>query len=299
MGKTKHKENHIKMISLKMDSEFDIHSLYDDFSVNIDIQIPEYKAFKNYFRSDFFQLILFKSGKANFSHNLIDYQVTKNDFFTFAPFDIKRINSFDSSIHSIIVFTADFLEKSGVTKIASEVLNYFTSQYSPLWKLESKDADLLNTRFLELAHNHNNVEQHVYGKELLYLSFTIFLYELAAMGNKYAESVNRQPSRKESIVINFTNLLKSHFKTQRSLSFYASKLHITPKYLTVTLKEITGKSAGEIIDSFVIQEARMLLDNRTLSIAQVAEELNFSDQSFFGKFFKRLTGFSPSDYRKL
>lgn len=295
MVNKKHKENHIKMNSL----EFGLHSLHDGFAVNIDVEMPQHEALSYYFRSDFFQFMLVKSGKADLCLNLIDYNVTENDFFTCTPFDIKKVNNFDHNIHSIIFFTADFLEKSGVTKIALEVLNYFTSQYSPHWKLESKDADLLNFRMMDIAHHHNNVPYHIYGKELLYLSFTAFLYELAAMGNKYAVSINRQASRKESIVLNFTALVKVHFKTQRNLSFYASLLHITPKYLTVTSKEITGKSAGEIIEGFVIQEARMLLDNRTLSIAQIAEELQFSDQSFFGKFFKRLTGFSPSEYRKL
>ena len=73
----------------------------------------------------------------------------------------------------------------------------------------------------------------------------------------------------------------------------------TSKYLTTTINEITGKSTGKIIEIFVVQEAHMLLDNPTLSIAQISDELNFSHQSFFGKFFKRLTGFSPSAYRKI
>jgi AraC family transcriptional regulator, transcriptional activator of pobA len=64
------------------------------------------------------------------------------------------------------------------------------------------------------------------------------------------------------------------------------------------VKEITGKTAGEIINDFVLLEAKMLLDNPSLSIAEIADELQFSDQSFFGKYFKRLTGMSPKEYRQ-
>ena len=149
-----------------------------------------------------------------------------------------------------------------------------------------------------MEQRHNNIFSNKYGKELLYLSFNIFLYELALIGNKYAQTA-KHISRKENLVINFTSLVKIHFKKERSLSFYASLLNITSKYLTTAVKEITGKSAGKIVDGFVVQEARMLLENPDLTVSQISEELNFSDQSFFGKFFKRNTGFSPSEYRRI
>jgi AraC family transcriptional activator of pobA len=151
----------------------------------------------------------------------------------------------------------------------------------------------------ELAEKQENLTSHLFGKELLYLSFTSFVYEIAALGQKYAQAFNKNVSRKENLVISFTALVVANFKKERSLQFYASELNITAKYLTETLKEITGKTAGEIVESFVIQEAKMLLNNPDLSIAEIAEELNFSDQSFFGKFFKRCSGVSPKNYRLL
>lgn len=299
MEKGKKIKNYLKMDSLKMDSKLGIHSLHDGFSVNLDVQIKGYDAFSKHFRSDFFQLILFKAGQANLSLNLIDYQVEKNSFILCTPFDIKRVNSFNISEHSVIVFTSDFLEKSGLLKNSSEVLQYFTSQYSPQWKLDDADSHLLDNLMKDVAYRHDNVPNHRYGKELLYLSFSTFLYELAAIGDKYSQSITKQTSRKENTVLQFTSLVKIRFKSQRGLDFYASLLHITPKYLTTTVKEVTGKSASKIIESFVVQEAQMLLENQMLSVAQIADELNFSNQSFFGKFFKRLTGSSPSDYRKI
>jgi AraC-like DNA-binding protein len=90
---------------------------------------------------------------------------------------------------------------------------------------------------------------------------------------------------------------KSNSESQRNVNTYAEQLSITPKYLTETVKEITGKTAGEIIDDFVLLEAKLLLDNPALSIAEIADELHFSDQSFFGKYFKRHAGVSPKEYR--
>ncbi len=89
------------------------------------------------------------------------------------------------------------------------------------------------------------------------------------------------------------------FNEQRNVQYYANELNVNPKYLTQTVKEVSGKSAGELIDDFVIQEAKLLLTDSSLSISEVGDILHFSDQSFFGKFFKRHTGFSPSEFRKV
>jgi YesN/AraC family two-component response regulator len=73
---------------------------------------------------------------------------------------------------------------------------------------------------------------------------------------------------------------------------------VTPKYLSQTVKEVSGKTAGEFIDEMVMMEAKVLLSDLSLSVAQVSEELFFSDQFFFSKFFKNHAGITPSAYRK-
>jgi AraC-like DNA-binding protein len=92
-------------------------------------------------------------------------------------------------------------------------------------------------------------------------------------------------------------MLSSHFKEERGVQFYADALFITPKHLSKTLKEITNKTCSELIDEMVITEARILLQNMGQSVASVAEQLHFSDQFFFSKFFKRHTGINPSQYK--
>jgi AraC-like DNA-binding protein len=88
-----------------------------------------------------------------------------------------------------------------------------------------------------------------------------------------------------------------YVKEQRSVKYYADQLAITPKYLTEVVNEVTGKSAGELIDEKVVQEVKFLLNNSHYTIGQIADALHFSDQSFLRKFFKRISGVSPSEYR--
>ena len=92
-------------------------------------------------------------------------------------------------------------------------------------------------------------------------------------------------------------LLGEHYKEQRAVGFYARELCITPKYLTTVIKRVSGRSASEWIDSYVILEAKTLLKYSDMSIQEIAYYLNFPNQSFFGSYFKRNAGLSPSRYK--
>jgi len=108
----------------------------------------------------------------------------------------------------------------------------------------------------------------------------------------------RKRSHNEIIAEKFLNLVQSHYKEERSLEFYADKLCLTRKYISKVIKETSGKTANDIIDEHVALEAKALLKSTNMTIEQISDELNFPSQSFFGKYFKRVTGMSPSDYKK-
>jgi AraC-like DNA-binding protein len=95
----------------------------------------------------------------------------------------------------------------------------------------------------------------------------------------------------------FLYLVQENFREHRFLDFYAKKLEITAKHLSRTVKNQTGYTAVEWIERYVILEAKVLLKSSNLNIQQISDELNFPSQSFFGKYFKKLTGLSPKEYR--
>ena len=85
---------------------------------------------------------------------------------------------------------------------------------------------------------------------------------------------------------------------ERNVRFYARRLNITPKYLSTVSKDVSGKTAARWIDEAVILEAKSLLRYSGMSIQEIAYHLNFSTQSFFGKYFKQHTGYSPSRFKR-
>ena len=105
-------------------------------------------------------------------------------------------------------------------------------------------------------------------------------------------------TRRQEYVREFMKLVHLNHTRERSVSFYADKLLITPKYLSLIIKEATGRSAAKWIDEYVLMEAKNMLRFSGKNIQQIAYTLNFPTQSSFGKYFKHMTGMSPSEFQK-
>jgi len=250
------------------------------------------------FRSDFFAVMVVTGGEIEVAFNLRHYTCRKNDVVVAPPNAIKQLVKVSpDAVGMFVSFTINFLSQAGMPKHDHDLMNYFTSQGRPVWSLPADDAKALRKMIGDILNRCRAVQTRPFGKEQLYHTFFVFMYEMAAQSQKHAPATIAQMSRKEALVIRFAELVSLHVHQHRAVQHYAQLLHVTPKYLTETVKEISGRSAGEIIDEFVILECKLLLDDPQHSIAQVAAQLNFSDQSFFGKFFKRHTGISPKKYR--
>jgi AraC-type DNA-binding domain-containing proteins len=129
--------------------------------------------------------------------------------------------------------------------------------------------------------------------------FMAIIYLLADVIYTAGESSNQiRNKRKEEITVHFLQLIADHYKTQRDLAFYADLLHISIKYLSISVKEITKESPSEIISNWLITEARAQLIISTKTINQISQEFNFSDQYAFSKFFKKHVGITPKLFRE-
>src|SRR5690606_8405599 len=102
---------------------------------------------------------------------------------------------------------------------------------------------------------------------------------------------------KTVVVDRFFHLLLNSFKSGHTVNYYAARLYVTPEVLNKSVKEVCGQSARKLINSFLIQEAKWLLKDYSLTINDISDELGFSSLSIFSKFFKKNTGYSPFTFR--
>jgi len=125
----------------------------------------------------------------------------------------------------------------------------------------------------------------------------LYLFHLLR-GKESNISISEGSIYNHTLLRNFLNLIELNYKNLRLPKDYASLLYITPNHLNALCKELLGESAGELIRKRIILEAKRLLVIKDYSIAEVAYELNFNDNSYFTKFFKKIEGMTPEDFRK-
>lgn len=121
----------------------------------------------------------------------------------------------------------------------------------------------------------------------------ILIYEIDGIQKEKIASEVQNPLYEK-----FKELLFKDFMNFRTVQHYADELNVSRKYLSEVIKKHSGKTASDWISEMVILEAKVLLQNKKMSINQISDLLHFSDQSIFGRFFKNYEGISPLEYRK-
>ena len=142
------------------------------------------------------------------------------------------------------------------------------------------------------------LKDNPFRKEITQGLLLALFYEIYNIYQGHVVQERIPKSRKEDLFERFIRAVSESYKEERSVSYYADKMFLTAKHLSTVVKEISGKTAGEWIDSLVVLEAKALLKSSEMSIQEIADELHFANQSFFGKYFKHHTGMSPKEYRR-
>lgn len=173
--------------------------------------------------------------------------------------------------------------------------NFLSVRNKPVVSLTDKQLDAMLT-YCKMVQNVIKVTDNPNRMEIIRHLTIAFFYGLGYYFYKLPDGVKE--TRSEVLMRNFLKQVQAFHKQERKVEFYADRLCLSPKYLSQTIKSCSGKTAGEWIDEYVALEAKALLRSTNMTIQQIGDELNFPSQSFFGKYFKRLTGMSPKAYRE-
>ena len=195
-----------------------------------------------------------------------------------------------------LFFTRDFLLANHISPSLLDAFHYLSEQVGFAIHLNEKEAAVL-LQLYEILLEKRTEDNSVYHVEIIRTLFFTFLYEAAAIYKKNAGDVPHNISRYKDLHHKFSELLVKHDKQEHHLKFYADALFITPKYLIHAIRNACGKTPGVLIDEAIVAEAKLLLRDNNLRIADIAAELRFSEQAAFSKFFKKHTGISPSAFR--
>ncbi len=241
-------------------------------------------------------IILCTGGRKELQINFADYTLTPGSLAFIYPNSMWRplatSSDFEAHYFSIQGTSAKewnaFIDLDTVFSLSSYIAKHPHTQLS-------LDETQVMTQYLNLLKSRYEANAQAIIIRFILSAFTLELNRIFTAREKSDRS---KISRQEDILWKFLTLLKQYHKEERTVNFYADKMCISPKHLSSVIKQMSHKTAHEIIADFVTMTAKRLLKTTTMSIQEISDELNFANQSFFGKFFKQNTGQSPSAYRR-
>lgn len=244
---------------------------------------------------DSYAALVMMTGEATLSIDLKEYRIGPNKLVFFNPGSVIETNqSTDDATAYIIAFSSAFVHDIEID-ISTSLPVFMRIGRAPVFPVTQRDVDEIRQIF-QLIKTMIRSDKTRHRQEIIRSLFTTAFYVIVELNDR-DRSIPSKHGRSEIIFEEFMTLIQQHFKTERGVKFYAKQLGISPKYLSCVVKTVSGKTAAVWIDETVIREAKTMLKYSGLSIQEIADDLHFSTQSFFGKYFKQHTGTSPSRYK--
>ena len=271
-----------------------------DGCILADINEPSIKTLTGRpFRLEVYSLILCTAGECVINIGEKEYRITSGELFLATPmFRISIRHDRAFSAKGLFLCTS-YLNRYILPMLCFPSLLMHIAQH-PVCKMDSEQYTQILAMMQSIRWVADNSKCSKFNNEAIHNGIAMFLYVIGDCLQRAASSQEMQSTplgRREEYCFRFIDLLVKLPKISRRVDFYADELCLTPKYLTMLVREATGKSVRGWIDDFIISNAQFLLRHSDMSIQQIAFELNFPNQSFFGTFFKKHTGYAPSEYR--
>lgn len=238
-------------------------------------------------------------GRMQFQSNLQEFELRANDVLILQKGAIGEYEGMDEGTQiAVIAFSPEYFQNSLPLDATMSLQRHLYA--SPIHHLtpEAMEESMTIYRLMKakVAETDNPFRKGALLGYTQVLTYNSYKYLLRCESE--SQQSGQKSSRQQELYTQFIHEVQKNFTKERSISYYADVLCVTPKYLSQVIHNVSGRFASDWITDFVILEAKALLKSRQYTVQQVADMLNFSNQSFFGKYFKEKVGCSPSKYQK-
>lgn len=240
------------------------------------------------------RLIVVRKGTASVRINLLPYEINSGDFVFVSEGSTVEIASFSDSLQGTgILFTKEILHIA----MNGHLPESFDGRLRDFKIRLSAEEQTLAEQIIAMIYDQINQPGHNHKVTASLLASLAWHID----GIRHRNAVSRQESqnRKQKLFIDFLQLVDRYVATERNLDFYAQRLCLSVRYMSTIIKEVSGQGAKEWIDRSLITAVKIDLKYTDKQIAQISFEKGFPNVSFFCKYFKRLTGQTPTEYRNM
>lgn len=256
----------------------------------------QHEHLQNPHRHSFYHLVFFTNGSGQQQIDFKNFEVKPNLIYFMVPGQVHSWNLIGEPDGYLINFSTSYFSSFLLNQEYLQQFNFFSGnpedQISYLDQKTSVKISLIFEEILKEGENQNLINDDFVRIALLRL-FTEVARATDGPKNQTLSTYSHTP------IGNFKQLIEENYTSLKLPKQYAALLYITPNHLNAICNDSLGVSAGKLIRDRIILEAKRLLINVDLRVAEIAEKLNFEDQSYFVKFFKRYEGVTPDKFRKL
>lgn len=243
-------------------------------------------------------IIICVAGKMSVNIDSRKYTIQTNDILLCAP---------NTELNDCMI-SSDF--KVGIIGIKSKMLFGSMHMENDFWKKEphlkenpvicvEKDRLELFRTYFTLLKLRGQTNQREFEKEIMVSLTRALIYEIISEVKTSSNQPDREVNQQKDVLFKrFMMLLSSTQVKPRTVAWYGEKLYVTPKYLSTVCRRVSGKTAFEWINEYIMADISRMLKNSDKSIKEIANNLGFPNIAFFGKYVKSHTGYNPTDYRK-
>lgn len=240
-------------------------------------------------------LFFCRKGEGRVSIDLKEYEVIENTLIFLMPGSIVSCSYRSEDLEFSFAICSDELFQEAAFRFEYAFFEYIKN--NPCMQFFENDI----SGFYGLIRATNSIyddKEHVFRVPIFKNILQCFLMEIYDKSfQRFSNVPLKSSNRKEALFKHFLQLVHEHYIDEREVAFYADKLCITSRYLSAVVNSVSRHTPKEFIDRFVILEIKALLQSTDLSMQEIANQLHFPDQSFFGRYFKKHTGVMPSRYR--
>ncbi len=281
----------LKKVLIESDEQDHVVIVYNNMAYVDNLRITK---FLDIARVDMWAFVLCTSGSCRFSLNFTNYTMERGMVLIYQPSQVFKISHLSDDCGGKILFVGSEMIDESLARIADMFNFLLYVKENPCTTLtESQYNLLLSYEQIILLKKDNIFHKEISNNLLMALFFEVL--------NMYSHNILQYRTHKNNsdyIFERFLHSVSENHTRERSIKFYAQAIGISPKYLSQICFKVSGRHAGQWIDKIVVSRAKELLLGTDLTIQQISNELNFANQSFFGKYFRKHVGKSPREFRK-
>lgn len=246
-------------------------------------------------RKSDYELFLVTSGHIILEYDFHSIRINKNDFHVSLPGQIMSVREYSDNLAGYYCrFESVFLEHIHMKDSLENELAYINS-FMSRYPLRLTNPVAFRLKFC-LDTMYSLAEEPLMDEALTHVYLATLIYEIKKLMSE--QNLNPFPSKSFLITKQYSDLLALHITESQSIEFYAKKLGITPNHLNKSVKSATGKTAVSLLNEARLLEAKVKLKHSRMPVGEIAFHLGFEDHSYFTRFFKKIEGITPLEYRK-